>query len=140
MGNRAVITASTSKTKGTGIYLHWNGGIESVLAFFDVARMIKYRSPGSDGSYAMGRLCGLICLALDIRADTGVGIGSLTELDCNNYDNGVYVVGDNWELVDRWGEGSEPVTPQAIADARASTAYQQLVDHIISRLDVTETV
>ncbi len=37
MGNRAVITASKSKDSGLGIYLHWNGGIESVVAFLDVA-------------------------------------------------------------------------------------------------------
>ena len=34
MGNRAVLEFKD----GTGIYLHWNGGPESVLAFLDAAK------------------------------------------------------------------------------------------------------
>ena len=140
MGNRAVITASNNKTEGQGIYLHWNGGIESVLAFLDTARQLKYRSPESDNSYGMARLCGLICLMLGVRSDTGVGIGDLKQLDCDNYDNGVYVVGTDWQLVDRWGEGSSPVTLESIEAARASQQYQSMIEHISALLNATETV
>ena len=108
MGNRAVITASTLQTQGVGIYLHWNGGPESVLAFLDVARERGYRDPGRDDQYAMARLCGLICEFFG-PGDSSVGIGPLDQLDCNNYDNGVYVIGEGWEVIDRWGAGSEPM-------------------------------
>ena len=108
MGNRAVITASTLQTQGVGIYLHWNGGPESVLAFLDVARERGYRDPARDDQYAMARLCGLICEFFG-PGDASVGIGPLDQLDCNNYDNGVYVIGDGWEVIDRWGAGSEPM-------------------------------
>jgi len=47
MGNRAVITASELQTVGVGIYLHWNGGPESVLAFLDVARERGFRDPAA---------------------------------------------------------------------------------------------
>lgn len=107
MGNRAVITASTSKTKGVGIYVHWNGGPESVLAFLDVARERGYRDPADDESYAMARLCQVICEFFG--GDSSVGIGQLDELDCDNYDNGVYVIGKGWTVVDRWGSGSRPM-------------------------------
>ena len=40
MGNRAVITFSGSRSTGVGIYLHWNGGLESVLAFLDAVRSV----------------------------------------------------------------------------------------------------
>jgi hypothetical protein len=39
MGNRAVISFSEAKT-ATGIYLHWNGGPESILAFLDAAKKL----------------------------------------------------------------------------------------------------
>lgn len=107
MGNRAVITASKSKTTGVGIYLHWNGGIESVEKFLAECRKRDYRSPAVDEQYAMARLCGLICEMLP--GETGVGIGQLKELDCDNFDNGVYVIGRNWEIVDRWGKGSPSI-------------------------------
>lgn len=108
MGNRAVITASTLQTQGVGIYLHWNGGPESVLAFLDVARERGYRDPGSDASYAMARLCSLICEFFG-PGDSSVGIGPLDQLDCNNHDNGVYVIGDGWTVIDRWGMGGKPM-------------------------------
>ena len=108
MGNRAVITASTLQTHGVGIYLHWNGGPESVLAFLDVARERGYRDPASDDQYAMARLCGLICEFFG-PGDSSVGIGPLDQLDCNNHDNGVYVIGKGWTVIDRWGAGSEPM-------------------------------
>ena len=85
-----------------------NGGPESVLAFLDVARERGFRDPGSDDQYAMARLCGLICEFLG-PGDSSVGIGPLDQLDCNNYDNGVYVIGEGWTVIDRWGAGAKPM-------------------------------
>ena len=106
MGNRAVITASTAKTTGVGIYVHWNGGLESVLAFLHVAKERGYRDPTNDPTYAMARLCGLICEFFDLKSSISVGIGQLKELDCDNRDNGVYVIGAGWTIKSRWGDGS----------------------------------
>ena len=140
MGNRAVITASKVKESGLGIYLHWNGGIESVVAFLDVARQLGYRDPTTDESYGMARLCGLICVFAGIRGDTGVGINDLSKLDCDNYDNGVYVIGRQWEIEDRWGQGSRPFKQEDIVAARASQSYTQVVDHLIAELERVESV
>jgi len=104
MGNRAVITASESKTKGVGIYLHWNGGPESIAAFLQVCKDREYRSPGSDQSYAMARLTGVIHEFFD--GGLSVGLGDISNLDTDNFDNGVYVIGGDWEVTGRWGEGS----------------------------------
>ena len=48
-------------------------------------------------------------MASPILSFSSVGIGPLDQLDCNNYDNGVYVIGDGWTVIDRWGAGSEPM-------------------------------
>lgn len=106
MGNRAVITASTSTTKGIGIYVHWNGGPESVQAFLDTCEQRGYRDPASDEGYAMARLCAVICEFFD--GGLSVGIGTLDHMDCDNWDNGVYVIGAGWKVVGRWGKGSTP--------------------------------
>ena len=123
MGNRAVITASTHQTIGVGIYVHWNGGPESVAAFLDVARARGYCDPSEDESYAMARLCGLICEFFG-PGDLSVGIGPLDRLDCDNYDNGVYVIGKGWEVVDRWGKGSEPMPSTTQMTARQLDQYR----------------
>lgn len=103
MGNRAVITTSTKDNEGIGIYLHWNGSPETVRGFLDEARRLKYRDPINDEQYAMARLCGLICASID--GSTGVGIGCLAELDTNNGDNGVYIIGKDWEIVQHLPDG-----------------------------------
>lgn len=127
MGNRAVITASKTRTKGVGIYLHWNGGEESVQAFLDVAKARGFRDPSSDESYGLARLCGLIHEFFGVDRDTSLGIGTLEQLDCDNYDNGVYVIGKDWQVVDRWGKGSRTFN---IDQARAGEQYAGIVEQL----------
>lgn len=130
MGNRAVITASTTKTTGVGIYVHYNGGLESVLAFLHVAKERGYRDPTYDTTYGMARLCGLICEFFDLKSSISVGIGQLKELDCDNRDNGVYVIGAGWTIKSRWGEGSNPSkTLESL-----TTAQRERYDNIVKQL------
>lgn len=132
MGNRAVITFSISKTTGAGLYLHWSGSLHSVLALCDTARELGYRDPEGDGQYAMARLIGLACFADGLLSDTGLGVGQLKELDCDNGDNGVYVIGAGWRLVKRWGAGAEPLSVAAINAARSSVSYRTARAHLNS--------
>ena len=54
MGNRAVITASLSNDPQTsndiGIYLHWNGGRDSVEAFLEYCKRRGFRPPDQDNN------------------------------------------------------------------------------------------
>src|SRR4051812_45501834 len=88
MGNRAVIAFGTKPTD-LGIYLHWNGGPESVKAFLDGTRGLM-KSRGADRQYGPARLIQVIGNYLG--GTLSLGIGQLRALDCNNGDNGVYVV------------------------------------------------
>ena len=136
MGNRAVITASTSRTTGVGVYVHWNGGLESVLAFLHVAKERGYRDPAYDTTYAMARLCGLVCEFFGLKSGISVGIGQLKELDCNNRDNGVYVIGAGWTIKSRWGEGSDlSKTLEALTTAQRET-YDSVVKQLTEGVEV----
>ena len=136
MGNRAVITASTSRTTGVGIYVHWNGGLESVLAFLHVAKERGYRDPAYDTAYAMASLCGLVCEFFGLKSSISVGIGQLKELDCNNRDNGVYVIGAGWTIKSRWGEGSDlSKTLEALTTAQRET-YDSVVKQLTEGVEV----
>lgn len=88
MGNRAVIALGT-KPSSIGIYLHWNGGPESVKAFLDATRTLM-RSRGGDDCYGPARLIQVIGNYLG--GTLSLGIGQLHRLDTNNDDNGTYVV------------------------------------------------
>jgi hypothetical protein len=89
MGNRAVIAyreEGVPKEQSTAIYLHWNGGRDSVEGFLNVANQIGVRSSQSD--YAMARLTQIIG---NFFGDTlSVGVGIYKRMDTDNYDNGVY--------------------------------------------------
>lgn len=130
MGNRAVITASTKRTGAVGIYLHWNGGIESVLAFCHAAKARGFRDPANDDSYAMARLCGLIHEFFGVYESTSLGIGLIDHLDTDNYDNGTYVVGKGWEIVDRWGKGSDDRMTLDQFSPRQLETYNAIVEFL----------
>jgi hypothetical protein len=102
MGNRAVITIKPHYGKTydnqLGIYVHWNGGRDSIEAFLKYCELQGFRSPSSD-NYGMARLVQVIA---NFFGGDGLSIGSdiCKNLDCDNYDNGVYLI-QNWKIVDR---------------------------------------
>ena len=53
MGNRAVITtAEDLRSGGTGLYLHWNGGLDSVGPFLEYCRLRGFRGlPGGGPTF-----------------------------------------------------------------------------------------
>ena len=136
MGNRAVITASKDKTAGIGIYMHWNGGLDSVVAILDLAKERGYRNPESDETYAMARLCGLLHEFFGVGSSTSLGIGELKRLDCDNFDNGVYVVGNDWQITERYGKGSRPLDLNEINAIRKTEKYKQICQKLA--IEVTE--
>ena len=55
MGNRSIIKP---KDKNIGVYLHWNGGIDSVTAFLKYCELRRFRS--LDDTYGMARFCQVV--------------------------------------------------------------------------------
>lgn len=101
MGNRAVIT---TEDRDIGVYLHWNGGRDSVEAFLTYCKIKGYRCP-EDDYYGWARLCQVI--GNFFGGELSVGIDKYDRLDTDNGDNGVYII-KNWEIVGReFYEGNE---------------------------------
>ena len=96
MGNRAVIT---NEEKKIGIYLHYNGGRDSVEAFLLYCKLKGVRDLYDDPQYGFARMCQII--GNFFGGTTSIGIGLYEELDTDNYDNGVYVIDKNWNIVKR---------------------------------------
>ena len=103
MGNTGII-----KGKGTdlGLYLHWNGGYDSVLAFTQYCKLKGYRSP-EDDCYGLARLCQVITNFFG----GGLSVGILNMTDAVHMsreiaadyggDNGIYEI-ENWNIVTHW--------------------------------------
>ncbi|MBO7714729.1 MAG: hypothetical protein J6S85_14220 [Methanobrevibacter sp.] len=96
MGNRAVITTN-KELNDTGIYLHWNGGRDSVEAFLAYCDLKHYRKPEND-SYGYAMLINVI--TNHFGNGLSCDVGNCQHLDCNNGDNGVYII-KNWRIVGR---------------------------------------
>lgn len=94
MGNRAVIT---TEEKQIGVYVHWNGGKESIETFLAYCDMKNQRPPESD-CYGWARLCQVI--GNFFGGTTSIGIDKYSRLDTDNWDNGVYIIKD-WKIIGR---------------------------------------
>jgi len=99
MGNRAVIAFvddnGVQDENSVGIYLHWNGGRDSVEGFLQAAKDYGLRS----GSYGVARLTQIIGNCFP--GTLSVGVDMMNKLDCDNYDNGVYWVDKEFNIVGR---------------------------------------
>lgn len=94
MGNRAVIA---TEKRELGVYLHWNGGRDSVRPFLMYCKMKDYRAPEED-NYGFARLCQVVGNVF--TSGLSVGVGLYDRLDTDNCDNGTYITKE-WKIIGR---------------------------------------
>ncbi len=112
MGNRAGITSAPYDNNAVGIYVHWNGGRASVEGFLQACKQLGFRSPEADPRHSFARLTQAIATFFG-NDGLSVGVGRCCDLDTDNYDNGVYLIGGDWEIVGReFWSGEEEVNPE----------------------------
>ena len=122
MGNRAVIAFKSKhqeKDQSPAIYLHWNGGRDSVEAFLLAGQRLGVR--GGDPSYCIARLTQIIGNYLGGTLSLGVGCyGNFGDQG----DNGVYWI-NNWKIVERElpYEGFEEQNGYSVRDL-ANTVFE----------------
>jgi len=128
MGNRAHIVFPDAQV---AIYLHWNGGLESVVSFLDYLNEIGC----ADSQYGPARLCQIIgnffggTYSLGLTGAPDLERETLDTLD--HGDNGVWIVGlheGKWQVQRHYfskyltNDGKvnvlEEVTPERIEQAR----------------------
>ena len=93
MGNRAVII---EKGKPEGIYLHWNGGRDSVEPILYYAK--NFLNIESTLLTSNLRKFEFIALCIGLNPEYSE---FYEHLDCDNYDNGVYVINKDYEIIER---------------------------------------
>ena len=101
MGNRALIKAKGEERNG--LYLHWNGGIDSVTAFLTYCELQGFR--GFPDYYALARLAQVTGNFFPDGLSVGIDEGA----DNPWLDNGVYEV-EGWKIVRHVCDGEE-ITP-----------------------------
>lgn len=98
MGNRAIIKG---KNQALGVYVHWNGGYDSVNAFCTYCKLKGYRSPETD-SYGIARLAQVIGNFFGGNVSVGIEIvdnnPTPKQVEELWLDNGIYEI-EGWKIV-----------------------------------------
>jgi hypothetical protein len=98
MGNRAIIqTRESYENEGIGVYLHWNGGYDSVSAFLKYCELKGYRAPDKN-SYGWARFCQVV--GNFFGGGLSLGIDNFSKDAGEWQDNGTYII-EGWRIVDR---------------------------------------
>lgn len=122
MGNRAIIATKESyRTNGAGIYLHWNGGRDSVEAFLTYARLKGCRG----GDYGIARLTQYIGNFFGGTNSLGIVPAQCGAGD----DNGVYIIDDKFNIIDREEIGEGFTEQQEYDLAEMVTAINEAQPH-----------
>lgn len=111
MGNRALITLQplTKENKVIAVYVHWNGGIESVQAIADVCKERGFRAPDNDLSYALARFIGVWHEFFGVTDGLSLGVymADWQNVKDSWLDNGVYTIGKDWKVIEHFNIDSE---------------------------------
>ena len=130
MGNRAHIQVTGAPG---AIYLHYTGGVESVLAVIDTAR--ERELLGHNPEYSLATLAAAFRVELGFKNAYSMGIDPAFDLDRIEWcelDNGLYVVSAGGELLARWVRRPGLALPveldpaelsRQLAAARSADAY-----------------
>lgn len=95
MGNRAIIT---TPEREIGLYLHWNGGRDTVEPLLRYCELKGYRPPSADG-YGWARLAQVVGNFFGGTCSVGIEAYT-TDEEMNPGDNGIYVI-EGWRIVGR---------------------------------------
>lgn len=110
MGNRAVVTFSPK----CAVYIHWNGGRASIEGFLGAMRDLDL--PRSTAAEAVDSLAKVMKSYL---WDSTVEVGPRNRLDCDNGDNGEYVVSLDLNITKRrFRRANEEVDREKTASIR----------------------
>lgn len=96
MGNRAIIKPINSNI---GVYLHWNGGRDSVEGFLRYCELKGY--DGFETSYGIARFIQIVSNFFGGTSSIGIVGGIEESLDyAGSCDHGIYIV-KGWKIVQR---------------------------------------
>ena len=96
MGNKAMLI---SENNHVGIYLHWNGGLDSVGAFLKYCELRGFR--GFDHDYGKARFCQVVGNFFGGGMSMGIEyFENIRDLEDWWLDNGVYII-SGWEIKKR---------------------------------------
>ena len=141
MGNRAVVTTKSATgfcEDSLGVYLHWNGGRDSITAFCKYCELQGLKSPEVDAK-SWNRFQQFV-----MNYGLSAELDKCHNLDCDNGDNGVYMI-ENWQIVGRkymyHAEQNEYPLKEMLLDIdSAQPSAMQIRDKILMEFDKSQKI
>ena len=118
MGNRAIVKPIN---ENIGVYLHWNGGVDSVTAFLEYCKLKGYRDFSGEcaDGYGIARFVQVVSNFFGGTTNIGIEMNvDETEECASGLDNGIYVI-DGWNIEKRIGN---------ITDSEGYDLQEMLID------------
>lgn len=130
MGNRAIIRQAG---KRTGVYLHWNGGRDSVEAFLEYCKMKGYHDFETD--YGLARFCQVVGNWFGGAYSIGI-VTNVYDKDADGLDNGIYDV-KGWNIVKRitdlrWEQAQHDLEKMLLSIDSAQPEAEQLGEKFLT--------
>jgi hypothetical protein len=108
MGNRGVIcTREAFENNGIGIYGHWQMGMDSIKPMFAYMKLRNISGPREGENSEYSKTTGyadFVWIFGNFANSAGYSnfsIDCIGNLDCDNYDNGVYIIDEDWNIMGR---------------------------------------
>ena len=91
MGNRAVISFDSAAQNGIAVYVHWNGGRDSIEAFLKATRILMGVG-GRLGDESYGKARFIQVVGLNFPGALSFGVGTVKQFGGAECDNGLYII------------------------------------------------
>lgn len=112
MGNRAVMAFGPDKPSTKGVYVHWNGGLCSIEGFLDAAKQLGINTPEQ------------VADMIGLWMNSAIDVDKISRLDCDNWDNGLYILDEQLNIVGRKFTNSRP---EEVNDAKRAAIRSEVV-------------
>ena len=139
MGNRALIIPKGNES--IGVYLHWNGGTDSVTAFLKYCELRDFRYFGGDKADGYGLARFIQVVGNYFGGGLSIGVQAVSddlEKEAEWLDNGIYIV-DGWEISERinpTGREGYDITEMLIDIDNAQPECERLTEDFIRAEEV----
>ena len=112
MSNSGIVAA---KGSNVGVYLHWNGGRDSVEGFLKYCEMKGYCNFNDRSGYGISRFMQVAGNFLGGTSSLGMEFNITKGKSLTSTDNGIYLV-DGWKIVKRYDEPSREQSAYELQD------------------------
>ena len=84
-----------------------------------------------DSSYGLACFSAICRLYIGFDDGLSIGLGTIDQMDTDNGDNGTYVLGRDWNIIERYGSGSRALSVTSIDKTYVESVYSKIREKLM---------